>query len=310
MRIGKDDNIKKVKRTLISFDWAIKRLLRQKANFDILEGFLSELLFEEIKIKNLLESESNKTDENDRSNQLDLLCENDKGELTIIEVQYHREIDYFQRMLYGTSKVITEYMSVGEPYASVKKIYSVNILYFDLGQGKDYLYKGTLEFIGITKHDKLLLSRAQVKYYQKESPSELYPEYYLIKVNNFDNVAKNTLDEWIYYLKNSELPTKYKAKGLDKVEKQLKIDNMDATQKKEYKQYQENLMVSESALETAWYEGREEGIEKGIEKGSFDEKTQVIIQCFKKGFDLTLISEIVSMPKKEVEDILKDKGHL
>ena len=31
-------------RRLISFDWALKRLLRSKAHFNILEGFLSELL--------------------------------------------------------------------------------------------------------------------------------------------------------------------------------------------------------------------------------------------------------------------------
>ena len=28
-------------RTFISFDWALKRLLRDKANFDVLEGFLT-----------------------------------------------------------------------------------------------------------------------------------------------------------------------------------------------------------------------------------------------------------------------------
>jgi hypothetical protein len=37
-------------RKLITFDWALKRLLRSKANFDILEGFFSELLKEDIKI--------------------------------------------------------------------------------------------------------------------------------------------------------------------------------------------------------------------------------------------------------------------
>ena len=34
-------------RKLITFDWAMKRLLRSKANFEILEGFLSELLGEQ-----------------------------------------------------------------------------------------------------------------------------------------------------------------------------------------------------------------------------------------------------------------------
>ena len=35
---------------LISFDWAVKRLLRNNANFGILEGFLNELLHQDIKI--------------------------------------------------------------------------------------------------------------------------------------------------------------------------------------------------------------------------------------------------------------------
>ena len=49
-------------RPLISFDWAIKRLLRQKANYGILEGFLSELLRRDVVIVNLPESETNKDD--------------------------------------------------------------------------------------------------------------------------------------------------------------------------------------------------------------------------------------------------------
>ena len=44
---------------IIRFDWAIKTLLRDKANFDILEGFLTALLKEEIRVVSLLESESN-----------------------------------------------------------------------------------------------------------------------------------------------------------------------------------------------------------------------------------------------------------
>ena len=43
----------------IRFDWAAKKILRDKKNFDILEGFLSELLKEDIKITGLLESEAN-----------------------------------------------------------------------------------------------------------------------------------------------------------------------------------------------------------------------------------------------------------
>ena len=43
----------------VRFDWAIKRLLRQKANFDVLEGFLTVFLGEKVTILEILESESN-----------------------------------------------------------------------------------------------------------------------------------------------------------------------------------------------------------------------------------------------------------
>ena len=46
-------------RTFISFDWAMKRLLRNKANFVVLEGFLTTLLGTEIKIDKIIESEGN-----------------------------------------------------------------------------------------------------------------------------------------------------------------------------------------------------------------------------------------------------------
>jgi len=41
-------------RKLVSFDWALKRLLRSKANYEVLEGFLSELLKGDIEILEIL----------------------------------------------------------------------------------------------------------------------------------------------------------------------------------------------------------------------------------------------------------------
>lgn len=47
------------KERYIRFDWAMKRMLRDKANFAVLEGLLTVLLGEKITIIELLESESN-----------------------------------------------------------------------------------------------------------------------------------------------------------------------------------------------------------------------------------------------------------
>ena len=121
---------------LVRFDWAMKRLLRHKANFDILEGFLSELLGEEVTIRQILDSESNKETEDDKHNRVDILVENSKNELVIIEVQNSNEYDYFHRMLFGTSKAITEHIKEGQPCAEVKKVISITIAYFDLGQAR------------------------------------------------------------------------------------------------------------------------------------------------------------------------------
>ena len=125
---------------LIRFDWAIKRLLRNKANFVVLEGFLSELLFENIIIEKILESESNQETDNDKYNRVDILTQNSKNELIIIEIQSSYEIDYFQRMAYGVSKSISENLHLGQRYSEIKKVIAINIVYFDLGQGQDYIY--------------------------------------------------------------------------------------------------------------------------------------------------------------------------
>ena len=145
-------------KNLIRFDWAVKRLLRNKANFSILEGFLSELLGEDIKIDHILESEGNRQTSNDKTNRVDLLVQNARGELIIIEVQNNYKQDYLLRMLYGTSKIITDNMVKGSEYGNVKKVISVNIVYFDLGKGKDYVYHGTTNYLGIHENDVLKLS--------------------------------------------------------------------------------------------------------------------------------------------------------
>ncbi len=284
------------KRTLVSFDWAIKRLLRQKVNFDILEGFLTELLKVDVTIKQMLESESNKNSEDDKYNRVDMLCMNSKEELIIIELQFYSELDYFQRMLYAASKFLVDYMDVGFDYSKVKKIYSINILYFDLGHGDDYIYHGKMEFTGVNKSDMLALSKRQQKEYEKRYPYDIYPEYYIIKINNFNNVSKNTLDEWIYFLKNTEVPDNYSAKGLAQVENKLKYEKMRTVDKKEYEFYLKNVRVSESAMRTAVIEAK------------LEEKIEIVLKGYENDLSISMISNITGLPEEEVVKILKENG--
>ncbi|MDZ4702303.1 MAG: hypothetical protein SH848_00135 [Saprospiraceae bacterium] len=191
-------------RPLVSFDWAIKKLLRQKANYDVLEGLLTVLLRRHIKIVNIPESEGNSEQADDKINKVDILCENE------------------------------------------------------------------------------------------------HPEYYIIKVNKFNDIAKDTLDEWIYYLKNNSLPEHYSAPGLDKVAELLNYDNMDASAKAQYEAHQKELAISYGVLETAKAEGRVEGQE---------EKTiAVVVNSFRLGLDIPTIGVVAAIREEEVVRILKEQG--
>ena len=233
---------------LIRFDWAVKKLLRNKANFVVLEGFLSELLFDDIKIQKILESEGNQETENDKYNRVDILTQNSKNELIIVEIQNTYEIDFFHRMIYGTSKALIENISLGQPYSEIKKIISINIVYFDLGQGKDYVYKGKTNFEGLHEKDTLQLSIQQKETFTKKEISDFFPEYYIIKVNKFNDIAKDTLDEWVYFLKNSEVKDEFKAKGLAEAKEVLDIMRLDKEQQYGYNRYLDYLHYKASEI--------------------------------------------------------------
>ncbi len=233
---------------LIRFDWAVKKLLRNKANFVVLEGFLSELLFDDIKIQKILESESNQETENDKYNRVDILTQNSKNELIIVEIQNTYEIDFFHRMIYGTSKALIENISLGQPYSEIKKVISINIVYFDLGQGKDYIYKGKTNFEGLHEKDTLQLSIQQKQTFTKKEISDFFPEYYIIKVNKFNDIAKDTLDEWVYFLKNSEVKDEFKAKGLAEAKEVLDIMRLDKEQQYGYNRYLDYLHYKASEI--------------------------------------------------------------
>jgi predicted transposase/invertase (TIGR01784 family) len=222
-------------RVLISFDYALKGLLRNKANFDVLEGFLSELLMQDVTVRNILESESNQTHSADKQNKVDIMVEDAQGELIIVELQFEIEFDYLQRMLYGASKAVTEYMTQGTPYQEVRKIYAIHVVYFDLGQGDGYVYHGKTVFRNLHNSDDiLLLSARQRQQFRQVAAGDLYPEYYILKINHFDEVAKSTLDEWVYFLKTNTIKDEFTAKGLDKARKLLAYEQLTPKERAEY----------------------------------------------------------------------------
>ncbi len=283
----------------IRFDWAMKRLLRNKANYAVLEGLLTTLLEEKVTIHKLLESESNQEDEFDKYNRVDMLAENSKGELVLIEVQNNNEYAYFQRMLFGASKLVTEYINRGEGYEKVRKVYSVNIVYFSLGHGKDFVYHGKTEFVGIHNGDILELSPFQKQTFKVDKVSQLYPEYYILKVNDFNRVAKTPLEEWIYYLNTGNVPENATAPGLDTVKEQLKLNRMSREELKAYYKHLDNIVILRDNIMTERAEGRAEG----LAEGRAEEKVAIARNLKALGMTAEQIAQATGLTKEEVERI-------
>lgn len=312
------------KRKLITFDWAIKSLLRSKANFGILEGFLTELLKEDITILDVLESESNKDYKLDKFNRVDLKVRNSKQEIIIIEIQYDREYDYLQRIFYGVSKTAIEHLEENASYSGITKVISINILYFDLGSGTDYIYKGTTRFVGLHNNDLLELNAKQKQLFKKDSVESLYPEYYLIKINRFNDIAKDTLDEWVYFLKNEEIKPTFTAKGLKEAEEKFNIMKLPEDEQKAYEHYQDDLhyqaSIFESSFGDGYYEGevigmekgigigREQGIgigrEQGVEIGIAQTTKNIALNLAKEGTTVEIIAKVTGLSELDIKQIL------
>ena len=284
---------------IIRFDWAMKRLLRNKANFSVLEGLLTTLLGEKIVIQKLLESESNQETEFDKYNRVDMLAEDSKGELILIEVQNNSEYAYFQRMLFGTSKLVTEYIERGDNYAKVRKVYSVNIVYFELGHGKDYVYHGKTEFRGIHTNDLLELTPFQRQTFKADAVSQLYPEYYILKVNGFNQVAKSPLEEWIYYLNTGEIPSNATAPGLDEARQKLKLAMMTRDELSAYYRHLDNIVILRNNIITE----REEGRAEGRAEGAMNKAIEVARFLKASGSPIELIMGATGLTKEEIDNI-------
>jgi predicted transposase/invertase (TIGR01784 family) len=157
------------------------------------------------------------------------------------------------------SKAIADHIKTGEDYTHVRKVYHINIVYFELGQGADYVYHGSTSFRGIHLGDELRLTPEQQAFFGKKTVPKLYPEYYILMVKDFDGYAKDSLDEWIYYLKNDAIPESFTAPGLREARERLLVDSLSPSERAAYEAHLMHLSHVYSIMQTAKAEGRAEG---------------------------------------------------
>ena len=290
----------------IRFDWAVKRMLRDKANFAVLEGLITVLTGEVVKIEELLESEGNQESASDKFNRVDIKANNVKGEIIIVEVQLTRQLYFLQRMLYGVSKAITEHIDIGQKYDEVKKVYSINILYFDLGRGSDYLYHGKTVFTGVHTNDLLEVNIKEAEELRMRVPQDIFPEYYIIRVNEFNSVATTPIEEWLDYLKNNRIKDDTSTPGLREARQKLLYMTMNDKERQAYDAHMDDIMVQNDMFYTARMEGLAEGRAEGRTEGRAEGRAEGILLTAKnlKAMGLS-IADIIKATGLSEDDIMK-----
>lgn len=290
-------------RKIVSFDWAIKNILRDKANYDVLEGFLYALLKEKITITKLAESESNQDNFEMKFNRVELLAVDEKGEHIIIEVQYSPEQSYFKRLLYGTSKDIIDNIKSGSDYSDVKKVYSVSLIYFDVElhdkdvQPIDYVYHGKVDFAGLHNGKRVKLDTNFLIGYDKTTKEDIniFPEYFIIPVTIFNDVVNDELDEWIYAFKNNKVKDSFTAPGIKKMGEKLDFISMSPDEQRNYNKYLENLASDRGTLEFNAKKAKAEGKREG--------EVEVARKMKTNGIEINTITACTGLSTEDIEKL-------
>ena len=254
------------------------------------------------------ESEGNQEEEDQKFNRVDLVVENEKKEKFLVEVQNDHELDFFQRMAFGASKIITDYMKIGEAYQTLPKVFSINIVYFSLGQGKGYAYHGTTVFKNMFNADEeLKLTSAQKSKFGVDEVAGIFPEYYILRVNKFDDEVSTPLKQWISFLKTGEIPDAFTAQGLKEAREVLRVDSLSVEDRKIYKRYLEGLSLAMSLDDSSRYEGYYDGFgagrEEGRAEGRADAMREIARTMKQHGDDISYIAAVTGLSPDEIKTL-------
>jgi len=117
----------------------------------------------------------------------------------------------------------------------------------------------------------------------------------VIKVNQFDDIAKDTLDQWIYYLKNNEIKDDFTAKGINEARELWRVDTLPEEEQKSYSQHLKDLRNEASRILT---------LKTDAEDRVKIENTLKLAKSFKdNGVDTETIMKSTGLSKEEIDKL-------
>ena len=284
-----------MEKPLISFDFAIKYLLKNKGDYDIIEGFISALFasqgYPPIKINALLDTESNKEELALKRSIADLVVEDGEGNKYIVEIERAYTPNFMHKACFNSSRLVVDGIYGNQDYTTIKKIFHISLLYFSTREMLKPIYHGkTIVHEVDTKHpvDVRIANEGLVIF----NTPNVFPEYFFISVPMFDDIINSEIDEWLYVMKHSEIKQGFKSPYMAKVAERLAVIKMSAEERNEYIYYQKQSVHSQDILQSAEAKGKVEG--------KIEEKMEIAKNMLFKNYPISDIAAITNIS----EDIL------
>ena len=285
---------------LISFDYAIKYLLKDKGDYEIVEGFISALFASEgygpVKITALLDSESNKESKDLKSSIAELVVADEEGNNYIVEIDRAHTDMFLNKAVFNTSRLIVDNIGASQNYFQIKKVFHINLLYFPFHNSQSPLHHGKVIFHEIDHTNPIdvhLVDRRMHIY----DAHNVFPEYFIVSIPLFDDVIKEEIHEWLYLMKHSEVKKGFKSPYMEKVSKRLDILKMSPKERKVYDTYIMDAMKKRDYIVSAEAKGIERGRQEGIEQRTLDiAKNMLAKKC-----DIVLIRDITGLSEDDIQ---------
>jgi predicted transposase/invertase (TIGR01784 family) len=284
---------------LVSFDYAIKYLLRDKGDYSIVEGFISALLktkgYKDVKIIALLESESNKEDSKDKRSLADLIVEDEDKHKYIIEIERNVKDSFIHKSLFNTSRLIVDNLAQREDYTQILKVFHISLLYFPIGNGNGAIYHGKTIIHEIETNDKLSVHIKNKETNEVFDATDILPEYFYISVPQFNDRLEKEIDDWLHVMKYDEVPKNYHSPYMAQIADKLSILKMTKDERNNYSYYQKKLYNDRDELQAAEARGEARGKNEG--------KIEIAKNLLAQEIDVKTISVATSLSVAEIEKL-------
>ncbi|WP_341749497.1 Rpn family recombination-promoting nuclease/putative transposase [Candidatus Tisiphia endosymbiont of Sialis lutaria] len=283
---------------LVSFDYAIKYLLKDKGDYSIVEGFISALLktkgYKDIKIISLLESESNKEDSKSKRSLADLIVEDEEHHKYIIEIERTVKDSFIHKACFNTARLIVDNLAQREDYTQIIKIFHISLLYFPIGSGNGTIYHGKTIIHEIESNERLTIHIKNKETHEIFDATNILPEYFYISVPLFNDRLEKEIDDWLHVLKYDEVPPTYHSPYMSQVAEKLNILKMTPEERANYSYYRKKLYNDRDELQGAEARGEAKAI-KSIAKN-----------LLKAGVSIDVICTSTGLSKSQIESLKDD----